>query len=57
VNVPREFQEIGVFLTDNGLVAVLKEMSPALVSPVEIHHISCQQLPHAAREGLLCASK
>jgi len=46
MNIPDQFQEIGVFLTQNGFIPILKKMPGAAVSFVEITGVSGQQAPH-----------
>jgi hypothetical protein len=46
VNVSNEFQKIRVFLTNNGFIAVLEEMSTAMMAQVECDGIACQEPPH-----------
>jgi len=42
MNVAHQLQEIGVFVADNGLVAVLKKMSGSLVAQIENHGVTGQ---------------
>lgn len=46
MNVTDQFLEIGVFLTNNGLVSVLKQMSVASMTSVKPCRITGQQPPH-----------
>jgi len=51
MNVAHQLQEIGVFVADNGLVAVLKKMSGSLVAQIEHHCVTGQQAPHDLGQG------
>jgi hypothetical protein len=51
MNVAHQLQEIGVFVADNGLVAVLKKMSGSLVAQIENHCVTGQQAPQAKGDG------
>ena len=46
VDIAGELQQIRILLTDNGLIAILEEMSVATVSSVKIDHIAREELPH-----------
>ena len=51
VEVADEFQKIGFFFYDDGLVPILKEMPRALVAPVEGPRVPREERPHAPRQG------
>ena len=38
--------EIGILLTENRFVAVLKKMPVSVMSPIELHRIACQKPTH-----------
>jgi hypothetical protein len=46
MNVPGEFQKIGVFLADNGLVAVLEKMTVSFVPFIEVDDKTSEKFPH-----------
>jgi hypothetical protein len=50
VDVADQLEEIGLFLDDDGLVAILKEMPGAAMPPVECARISGKEASHAAGE-------
>jgi len=43
MEIPDEFQEIGFFLADNRFVAILKEMSSAMVPTIKRPRIPGEQ--------------
>jgi hypothetical protein len=47
-----EVQKVRLVFTQGRLVAVLKEMTGALVAPVEVRRVAGEQSPHRALEGL-----
>lgn len=49
VNGADKFEEIWILLAQDGFVAVLKQMSSALMPTVEVDRIACQQPPHDHR--------
>jgi hypothetical protein len=51
VNVPDQFQKIGLVLTDHGLVAILKEMTVSFVAPVKGNSIAGHEAPHQPAQG------
>jgi hypothetical protein len=52
MDVPCQLQKIGFFLTDNGFIAILKEMSVSFMPSIEFDHISGHQFSHVSRERL-----
>jgi hypothetical protein len=46
VDVPDEFQQIGVFLTDNGFKTVLEEVAAPVMTKVEFDGIPGQEALH-----------
>jgi len=52
MNITGQFQQIEIFLADDRLVAVLKEMAPSLVAQVEVDRVAGHQAPHAFGKGL-----
>lgn len=57
MNVPNQFQQIGIFLAQNGLIAILKKMSPAVVTSVVADHITGQQSSHQFSDRRIARSK
>jgi hypothetical protein len=51
MDVANKLTEVGILLTKNGFVAVLKQMPASAVAMVEIYGISGQQAPHDGRNG------
>jgi hypothetical protein len=51
MDVADQLQQIGVFLTGNGPVAVLEEIAVSPVSAVEAHHIAGEEPRHHGRDG------
>jgi len=47
MDISHQFHQIGILLTDNGLIPVLEEMAVAIVPLIESHHIPGQKAPHA----------
>ena len=47
MNIPNQFQQIGIFLAHNRFVSILEKMAVTSVPPVEINGIASQQLAHA----------
>ncbi len=52
MNIAGQLEEIGIVLTENGFVSVLKKVTVSLMPAVIVDHISCQQFPHADGEWL-----
>jgi hypothetical protein len=46
VNVARQFQQVGIVLTDDRLISILKEMAMPLVSQVKVDNITGKQFSH-----------
>jgi hypothetical protein len=46
MNMPHQFTKISIFITDNRLIAILKQMTVAVVTSVESDRISSQQPLH-----------
>ena len=46
MDIAHQFQEVSIFLAEDGFVAVLKKMSVASVSAIETAGVSCQQPAH-----------
>jgi hypothetical protein len=46
VEVAHEFEQIGLLLTQDGLVPVLEQITVAAVAPVEFRGIPGEQSPH-----------
>ena len=55
MNVPDQLQEIGLVLTDDGLIAILKEMAVPFVAPVKGNGIAGHQAPHQPAQGNIAA--
>jgi hypothetical protein len=53
MNIPGQFQQIGVILTNNRLVPVLEQMSKSAIPPVKIDYVTRKKLAHAFRKRLL----
>jgi len=53
MDIPHEFQEIGFLLAEDGLVAVLEEMTRSPVAPVVRDGVSREKAPHHLRERRL----
>ena len=51
MDITGQFQQIEVFLADDRLIAVLKEMAPSLVPQVEVDRVAGHQAPHAPGQG------
>ena len=47
MDISHQFHQIGILLTDNGLIPILKKMAVPIVALIEFHHISGQETPHA----------
>jgi hypothetical protein len=56
MNVSYQFKQVGVLLTQYGLIAVLKQMPTPAVAPVVGNGISGQQSSHHRRNGHSSAS-
>jgi hypothetical protein len=46
MDIAHQLQQVRVFLAENGLVAVLKQMPAAPVPQVEAHGVTRQKPPH-----------
>ena len=46
MNVPDQFQKIGVFLTEDGFVAVLVEIAGAMMAVIEVNSIAGEEASH-----------
>jgi hypothetical protein len=46
MDVPNQFKKIGFLFTNDGAVAILKEMAGAVVSEVKVDGVSGEQAPH-----------
>lgn len=56
MDVSDQLQEVRVFLADDGLVSVLKQMTCPFVSLIKGDGISCHETPHdLAERGLTSA--
>ena len=51
VDVPNEFLEINVFITDDRFKAILEEMAMAAMAKVIADGIAGQKAPHEPRQG------
>ena len=51
MNIADQLQEIRAQLADDRLIAVLKQMPKALMSPVNAYGIPRQQAPHEGRQA------
>ena len=51
MEVADEFQQVGLLLHHDGLVAILEEMPHTFMAPVEGAGIAGEEGPHAARQG------
>ena len=49
--VPDEGEKVSLFLTEDRLVAVLKQMSRPSMSFIEVHGIPCEKLSHDAGDA------
>ena len=56
MNIPDQLQKIGVFLAQDGFIAILKKVSGPSVSSVEITGVSGQQSTHNGCDGNLSGS-
>jgi hypothetical protein len=54
MDIPDQFQQVGIFLADNGLESVLKKGAMTKVSAIEADDVSGQQPVHEFRKAL-CA--
>ena len=50
MDVAHQLQKVRVFLTENGLVAVLEEIAVSPVSAIEAHHVAREQPRHHGGE-------
>jgi len=53
MNISDQFQQIGIFLAQDRFISVLKKVTAAAVSLVEIPGVSGQQSPHNGGYGNL----
>jgi hypothetical protein len=52
VNVARQFQQVGILLTDDRFISVLKEMTGSFMAQVKINNITGQKLLHTPENRL-----
>jgi hypothetical protein len=52
VNVARQFQQVGIVLTDDRFISVLKEMAGSFMTQVKINNITGQKLLHTPENRL-----
>ena len=57
VNIANQLQKIGVFLAQDGFIAVLKQMTMAPVAAIIRHDITGQQPTHHRGKGRLAGFK
>jgi hypothetical protein len=50
MDVAHQLQQVRVFLTEDGFVAVLKQIAVASVSAIEAHHVAREQPRHHGSE-------
>jgi hypothetical protein len=46
MNISNELQQMGIFLTKDGLVSILKQLTVSTVPTVETHCMARQETPH-----------
>ena len=46
MNIPHQFKQISIFLTEDGFIPILKELSASFVPVIEINSISGQESSH-----------
>jgi hypothetical protein len=51
VDVPNQFLEVGLFLTGNGFVTILKKVAVPVVPVVKADYVSCQKPSHQRCQG------
>ena len=52
MDITGQFKQIEVFLADDRLVAILKEMASSFVPQVEVDRVAGHQAPHTPGQGL-----
>ena len=57
MNIAHQFEEVRIFLANDGLVPVPEEMTGALVSFVERDGVAGQEAPHERRQAGSTAAK
>jgi hypothetical protein len=57
MNIPDQFEKIGVFLAEKGFIPVLEEMAGSVVFSVKVLGISGKQPSHQGREREASASQ
>ena len=50
MNIPNQFEEVRIFIADEGLVPVLKKVTRAVVAPIERHCITGEKPAHEPGE-------
>jgi hypothetical protein len=51
VDITNQFQQIIIFLTEDGFVSVLKKVAISPIPSVETHHVSSKNLSHDGCNG------
>ncbi|BBO68849.1 hypothetical protein DSCA_27790 [Desulfosarcina alkanivorans] len=57
MNVSHQFQQVGIFLAQNGFVTILKQMAAAPVAPIVCRGMTGQQSAHDGRHGRITGTK
>ena len=57
MNITNQFHQIGVFLTEDGLVPVIKKVPATSIPAVETHGITGQKLSHNGCNRSISGSK
>jgi len=57
MDISHKFMQVGIFITQDGFVAVLEEMSMPTMSPIESYGIARQNLPHHQGYGNISCSQ
>ena len=57
VDIANQFEEVGIFLADDGFVAVLKEMPGTVVTAIEIDGIACEKSAHEGGEPAMAGAE
>ena len=56
MNISRQFQQVGILLTDDRFIPVLKEMATSFVPQVKFDYIAGEKFLHALGNGLASRS-
>jgi len=57
MDIPNQFFEVGILLTNDGFVAILKELAFTVVPPVKGNGISGEQPSHQCRDWMFPCPK